>query len=145
MGLLLFVGTATYRLATPFERPDSRGVPITALRHLPAGLREKAVFNEYSFGGLLAFDGIAPFIDGRSDMYGDTFTTDYFKIANGDALRWKAAEAKWKFAWTILPPDTPLVKILDHEPGWRRIYADEWAVIHVHDRARATPTTTGPS
>lgn len=134
VGLLLFLGTATYRLFTPFDRPDSYGVPITALRHLPPGLREKPVFNEYSFGGLLAFEGIAPFIDGRSDMYGDAFTTDYFKIADGDAARWKAAEARWKFAWTILPPDNPLVKLLDREPGWRRVYADKWAVIHVNDR-----------
>lgn len=135
VGLLLFLGTATYRLITPFDRPDSSGVPIAALRNLPSALRGKPVFNEYSFGGLLAFDGIAPFIDGRSDMYGDTFTNDYFKIANGDVARWKAAEARWEFAWTILPPDNPLVKILDREPGWRRAYADKWAVIQVNDRA----------
>jgi hypothetical protein len=137
VGLLLFIGTATYRLITPFDRPDSYGVPVTALRNLPPGLRDKPVFNEYSFGGLLAFEGIAPFIDGRSDMYGDAFTTDYFKVLHGDAARWKAAEARWKFAWAILPPDNALVKILDHEPGWRRAYADKWAVIHVSDRAPA--------
>jgi hypothetical protein len=131
VGVLLFLGTSTYRVLTPFERPDSYGVPVAALRNLPPGLRDKPVFNEYSFGGLLIFDSIAPFIDGRSDMYGDAFTTDYFRIANGDAVRWKAAEAYWKFGWTILPPDTALVKILDREPGWRRIYADKWAVIHV--------------
>lgn len=144
VGLLLFVGTATYRLITPFDRPDSYGVPITALRNLPPGLRDKPVFNEYSFGGLLAFEGIAPFIDGRSDMYGDAFTADYFKITNGDAARWKAADARWKFAWTILPPDNALVKILDREPGWRRAYADKWAVIHVSDRALETaPALSG--
>lgn len=141
VGLLLFLSTGIYRLITPFDRPDSYGVPVTALRNLPTGLRGKPVFNEYSFGGLLVFSGIAPFIDGRSDMYGDAFTTDYFKIAHGDAARWKAAEARWKFAWTILPPDNALVKILDREPGWRRAYADKWAVIHVSDRApEAVPT-----
>ncbi|HEX7693116.1 MAG TPA: hypothetical protein VF409_01420 [Sphingomonas sp.] len=137
VGLLLFVGSATWRMIKPFDRPDSYGVPVTALRNLPPGLRDKPVFNEYSFGGLLAFEGIAPFIDGRSDMYGDAFTTDYFKIAKGDARRWQAAEARWKFGWTILPPDTALVRILDREPGWRRVYADQWAVIHVNDRALA--------
>jgi hypothetical protein len=134
VGVLLFAATATYRLIIPFDRPDSEGVPVAALRHLPPGLRDKPVFNEYSFGGLLAFEGIAPFIDGRSDMYGDAFTADYVKIAHGDAARWQAAEARWKFAWTILPPDNPLVKILDREPGWQRAYADKWAVIHVNDR-----------
>lgn len=144
VGLLLFLGTATYRLLTPFDRPDSDGVPITALRHLPPGLQGKPVFNEYSFGGLLVFQGIAPFIDGRSDMYGDAFTTEYFKIADGDAAHWKAAEARWKFGWTILPPDNPLVKIIDREPGWRRAYADKWAVIHVHDRAHPADAPLAP-
>jgi hypothetical protein len=133
VGMLLFVGTATYRMLKPFDRPDSYGVPVTALRNLPPGLRDRPVFNEYSFGGLLVFQGIAPFIDGRSDMYGDAFTADYVKIAKGDAARWRAAEARWKFDWTIMPPDSALVKILDREPGWRRIYADKWAVIHVAD------------
>ncbi len=135
VGLLLFLGTATYRLATPFHRPDSAGVPMTALAKLPPALRGQPVFNEYSFGGLLVFNGIAPFIDGRSDMYGDAFTSDYVRIANGDIARWRAAEAKWKFGWTILPPDAGLVALLDREPGWRRLYADKWAVIHVSERA----------
>ncbi|MGN6817666.1 MAG: hypothetical protein ACTHJR_03240 [Sphingomonas sp.] len=139
---LLFLGTATYRLVTPFDRIDSYGVPVTALRHLPPDLRDKPVFNEYSFGGLLAFEGIAPYIDGRSDMYGDAFTKDYFLTAKGDAARWKAAEARWKFVWTILPPDTPLVTILDHEPGWRRVYADRWAVIHVRNGVTPGPSRT---
>jgi len=131
---LLFAGAAAARLIIPFPRPDSRGVPITALAHLPPALRAQPVFNEYSFGGLLIMQGIRPFIDGRSDMYGDAFTTDYYLIANGDAARWRTADAKWKFGWTILPPDSALVKILDQDKSWQRIYADKWAVIHVTRR-----------
>ncbi|QDZ08655.1 hypothetical protein FPZ24_15255 [Sphingomonas panacisoli] len=134
---LLFVGAATYRLATPFDREDSYGVPVTAMRHIPPALRGQPVFNEYSFGGLLVFEGIAPFIDGRSDMYGDDFTANYVKIEHGDVPTWRKAEERWRFGWTILPPNNPLVAVLDKEPGWRRLYADKWAVIHVSDRAAA--------
>jgi hypothetical protein len=144
VGLLLFVGAAGYRAIVPFERPDSYGVPITAMRHIPPALRAKPVFSEYSFGGLLIFNGIRPYIDGRSDMYGDAFTQDYMKTLQGDAARWRAAEAKWKIAWTILPPDLPLVAILDKEKGWRRAYADKWAVIHVSDRAGSTGASGKP-
>jgi hypothetical protein len=134
VGLLLFAGTITWRMIAPFERTDSYGVPITALRHVPPELRRQPVFNEYSFGGLLVFHGIAPFIDGRSDMYGDDFTARYHKISMGDVRSWREADARWKFGWTILPPDNALVIVLDKEPGWRRLYADKWAVIHVRDR-----------
>jgi hypothetical protein len=134
--LLLFAGMIAARLAIPFDRPDSRGVPQTALRALPPDLRTRPVFNEYSFGGLLVLEGIRPFIDGRSDMYGDAFTTDYFEMARGDIARWRRADARWQFAWTILPPDNALAAKLDSEPGWRRIHADKWAVTHVADARR---------
>jgi hypothetical protein len=134
VGLLLFAGTAAYRMFVPFGRPDSYGVPATAISHIPPGLRTRPVFSEYSFGGLLIFNGIRPYIDGRSDMYGDAFTQDYVKIARGDVARWRAADARWKFGWTMMPPKSELVAVLDKEKGWRRLYADEWAVIHVSDR-----------
>lgn len=139
VGLLLFAGTAAWRMIAPFDRADSYGVPVTALRHVPPELRRQPVFNEYSFGGLLIFDDIAPFIDGRSDMYGDDFTARYYKISKGDVRGWREADARWKFGWTILPPDNALVAVLDKEPGWRRLYADKWAVIHVRDRPAAAP------
>jgi hypothetical protein len=136
--LLLFMAMIATRLTIPFDRPDSRGVPQAALRALPPDLRTRPVFNEYSFGGLLVLEGIRPFIDGRSDMYGDAFTTDYFEMARGDIARWRQADTRWQFAWTMLPPDNALATQLDKEPGWRRIHADKWAVIHVADARRAT-------
>lgn len=142
--LLLFTGMIALRLAIPFDRPDSRGVPQAALSALPQDLRTRPVFNEYSFGGLLVLEGIRPFIDGRSDMYGDAFTTDYFEMARGDIARWRRADARWKFAWTILPPDNALVPLLDKEPGWRRVHTDEWAVIHAADTRRGAEFRQAP-
>lgn len=128
--LLLACGLAIYRIAVPVVREDSAGIPANAIRHLPPELRGQRVFNEYGFGGSLILAGIRPYIDGRSDMYGDPFALDYFRIAAGDVGRWQVATAKWHFGWTILPPRSRLVPLLDHDPAWRRIYADDTAVIH---------------
>lgn len=128
---LLAAGLATARIAMPIGRADSGGVPATALRHLPLALRTQRVFNEYSFGGALILAGIRPYIDGRSDMYGDAFSIDYFEAARGNRRRWHAADRRWHFGWTMLPPDNPLVPMLDADPHWRRSYADATAVIHV--------------
>jgi hypothetical protein len=38
------------------------------------------VLNTYGFGGYLIFSGVRPFIDGRSDMYGDAFFMRYADI-----------------------------------------------------------------
>lgn len=131
VALLLALGLAATRIAHPIERADSGGVPASALRALPPELRSRRVFNEYSFGGALILAGIPAYIDGRSDMYGDAFSIDYFKVAKGDRRRWRAADRRWRFGWTILPPTNPLVPMLDADPAWRRTYADETGVIHV--------------
>ena len=132
MAMVAALGTilAAYRLAVPVVRKDDAGIPVTALAHVPPALRSQRVFNDYGFGGSLIFDGIRPYIDGRADMYGDAFTLDYFAIADGDRARWRAAQARWNFRWTILPPRSPLIPVLDHDAAWRRIYADDTAIIH---------------
>ena len=43
--------------------------------------------------------------------------------------------AKYRITWTLLPPGTPAIALLDRMPGWKRIHADDIAVVH----ARTTP------
>jgi hypothetical protein len=40
--------------------------------------------------------------------------------------------------WTLLNPDDGATRALDGMPGWRRVYADDWAVIHVRAAAPAS-------
>ncbi len=55
-----------------------------ALAAVPPALAAQHVFNAYDFGGYRIRAGIAPFIDGRADMYGDAFLDQYAKLAAGD-------------------------------------------------------------
>lgn len=126
--LLAGVSYASFVFAT--VRPNSYRIPQTAVAHIPPELRNRHVFNEYSFGGTLILHGIPAFIDGRSEMYGDRFVEDYVDIArNGDLAKWHLAEKSWHIDWVIMPPDSKLVEYLDHRPGWERVYSDKWAVI----------------
>jgi hypothetical protein len=118
------------RLLWPVTRPDGPSTPAAALAHVPAELARQPVFNEYSFGGYLIFKGVRPFIDGRSDMYGNAFSADYFKAVRPDAPTLRRLLSQYQVAWTILPPSDPTVAVLDAEPGWRRLYADSTAVVH---------------
>jgi hypothetical protein len=67
-------------------------------------------------------------------MYGDAFIFEHQAIVTGDLARFRAAEEKWRIGWTILAPGAPLAKRLDAMPGWKRLYADDWAVVHVKSR-----------
>jgi len=119
------------RLASPAVRADGPGAPIAALEAVPPELREKPVLNDYGFGGLLIFEHVRPFIDGRADMYRDAMLSLYRKLADGDPTTLETTLARYRIAWTIFPPDRGVVAMLDREPGWRRLYADDVAVVHM--------------
>jgi len=128
------------RVATALERGDEANMPVTALAHVPPALRAKPVLNEYGFGGYLIFKGVKPFIDGRTDMYGDAFMARYAQIVSPNQAALDAALRQYNIAWTLLPPDNPVVAEMDREPGWRRLYADRYAVVHVRvDGAPRSP------
>ncbi len=127
-GLLL---AAAVRLAIPLQRSDSATYPATALSKLPPELRRAPALNSYSFGGPLILNGIAPFIDGRADMYGDAHTMTHLAVMGGDLAALERARQRWEIKWSILIPGEPLVQSLDRDPRWRRLYADPYAVIHV--------------
>jgi hypothetical protein len=126
---LLLVGAV--RLAAPLPHRDTPVYPGQAIASVPQPLRSQPVLNSYDFGGALILHGIAPFIDGRADMYGDDFTADAHAIERGDARRFNEAVKRWNIRWTILHPSGRLVPVLDRDPNWRRAYADKYAVIHV--------------
>ena len=126
---VFFLGITAWRLAWHETRTDQTTVPVSALNHVPPELRGKPVFNDYSFGGWLILQGVKPFMDGRSDMYGDDLLRLYIEVNDGDRKAFNTASNRFHMQWTILAPSSPLVKVLDTMPGWHRIYADKWAVV----------------
>ncbi len=136
-------GVAVTRLAIPLVRTDNANVPVSALAHVPPALMRQHMFNEYAFGGYLIFKGARPFIDGRADMYGDDFVNEYLTIAGGGEPDLDDAFRRWNITWTILGPREPLVGVLDHRPGWRRLYSDAYAVVQVRDDA--LPPASAPA
>lgn len=124
-------------LARPVVRADDAVTPSTALAHVPPALTALPVLNAYSFGGYLIFRGIRPFIDGRADMYGERFFTDYLALLAPRGRALETALRHYSIAWTLLKPGDGAVAVLDVLPGWRRLYADQRAVVFVRTRWRA--------
>jgi hypothetical protein len=98
------------------------------------------VLNGYPFGGYLIYAGIPPFIDSRSDMYRDVFLKSYV-----DAIGLRTSDglqdllAKYEIKWTLLETGSTAVAFLDQLPGWRRLYADKTAVVHVRESIDGRP------
>ncbi len=121
------------RLMIPIERTDGASAPISALSAVPLELRRKPVLNDYAFGGFLIFEHVRPFIDARVELYGDGMLSLYDKLRSGDHEAVEDALKRYDIAWTLFAPDNRIVATLDREPGWRRLYADATAVVHVRD------------
>jgi hypothetical protein len=131
------------RFIAPIERTDGAAAPISALSAVPPELRARPVLNDYAFGGYLIFEHVRPFIDGRAELYGDAMMGLYGRLQAGDDAVVESTLKRYGIAWTIFAPDSSIVAILDREPGWRRLYADATAVVHVRDRAPEVPGPRG--
>ncbi len=118
------------RVAEPVRRHDDAVSPITVRGQVPPALARKPVFNAYGFGGYLIFTGIRPFIDSRADLYGDAALTRYGAVLGMNATAFERFADAHGIAWTILPPESRLVSVLDSLPDWRRVAADSVAVVH---------------
>jgi hypothetical protein len=129
------MATGVFRVMMPIQQTDGASAPISALSAVPLELRRKAVLNDYAFGGYLIFEHVRPFIDGRAELYGDAMMGSYARLQAGDDAAVESTLKRYDIAWTILAPDSRMVAILDHEPGWRRLYADSTAVVQVRDGA----------
>lgn len=126
--LLLVTGG---RLLRPVTLGDSQMTPVSALNSLPAAVTARPVLNAYHLGGYLVFRGIRPFIDGRADMY-RSFLDDYWGLTDSpDPADFARAAERFHLGWTIFSPDSAIGRMLDSQPGWRRVYSDRFAVIHV--------------
>jgi hypothetical protein len=133
VGLVLALGLATGSplLLRPLQRADD---PVTPSSALTAAVRlgsEGPVFNSEGFGGYLTFRGISTFIDGRAELYGNAFLDGYLKAERGDEPTLGRLLNRYGVTWTLLKPQQGAVSRLDALPGWRRVYTDAEAVIHM--------------
>jgi hypothetical protein len=135
----LAIALAAVRIAWPVVRVDGPTTPIAALNAVPASLRERPVLNSYAFGGYLIWAHVRPFIDGRADMFGNEFMAVYGRLTAPDPIALDDVLARDAIAWTIFPPGASVAALMDREPGWRRLYSDSFAVVHVRNDAPAQP------
>ena len=115
--------------------PAAAITPANAVNAL-TGVARGPILNDYALGGYLDFVGIAPFIDGRTELYGEAFVVRYHRAVNLENLPdFLRLLDEYRIEATLLLPATPAVALLDRLPDWRRVYADDIAVVHV----RGTP------
>lgn len=133
--LVAFLFFAAFRIVYVLrnqEHAAKEKYPADAVARLLSDPAQGPVLNDYNWGGYLiwkAYPTYRVFIDGRADVYGDTFMNAFaatYYVRGGD---WQASLEKWRIHSVLLPPDAPLVTALQDLPGWKNTYRDSQGVI----------------
>ena len=142
VALALAVATYLYASVDRFA-PDARQSPVGAVAELKK-LNLTRVFNDYDFGGYLIAVGVAPFIDGRTELYGEKFFVDH-NAASGllEPENLFRLLDQYHIEATLMRTQSAATKLLDHVDGWQKVYADDIATIHV--RQAGAPHTREPA
>ncbi|MBI5322243.1 hypothetical protein [Bradyrhizobium sp.] len=130
LAAVLVAGTVVWASVHRFE-PHMRASPVAAVTELKK-LNLSRVLNDYDFGGYLIANGVAPFIDGRTELYGEKFFVDH-NAASGlmkpDNLF--RLLAQYDIEATLLRTQSAATTLLDHVDGWQKVYSDDIATIHL--------------
>ena len=130
--VMLLLGGWTWLLATnaAMAVPEHQA-PAAAVDAMKA-YQPKRVLNDLPFGGYLIWKQIPVFVDGRAELYGEAFDIAFYRAMQlKDVNELLSMLKKWDIDAVLLTPHTPAVGLLDRIGGWRRVYADENAVLHV--------------
>jgi hypothetical protein len=89
------------------------------------------MFNAYGWGGYLMLElpERKVFIDGRNDFYGRDLVEE-FNTVDDTRPHWEQVFDKYNVGWTLLPQKHPLNSLLALHTDWKRVYADDVAVIY---------------
>jgi hypothetical protein len=133
-GALLIAVTGAAAVG-PTITPAANITPANALKSFDAA-KTGPILNAYDFGGYLDFVGVPAFIDGRAELYGMKYIMRHSRALDlQNVPDFLALLGEYKIGVTLLTPSTPAVGLLDRLPDWKRVYADDIAVVHVRRTA----------
>jgi hypothetical protein len=116
---------------------EAQKFPAAAVAFISSERPPGPILNHYDWGGYLIwklYPDYRVYVDGRADLYGDSFMDDRAAIYHLTGTAWRERMQQWQIRTVILPPDAPLVAALRSQPDWKQIYADAQAVVLTHPR-----------
>jgi len=114
--------------------PASKISPDGALKAARQAGVSGNVINDYNFGGFLIFNHIPVFIDGRTPIYGDPFIKRFIKASIGNKTQSEFLKIldDYNINWSVAEPEGALAENLLNISGWKEIYRDEIAIVHIN-------------
>lgn len=118
-------------------------LPSRAANYISENPVPPNMFNSYNWGGYLMFalPETPVFVDGRTDLYGDTFLTEsYYQTAIAED-GWQDTLRDYGVNTVVVETNSGLGRVVSDSPDWRVAYTDEQAVVAV--RVDPIPAVVG--
>jgi len=107
------------------------GVPLNAVAFIKQnGITGNTFTDPNIWGGYLIWETPSNpvYIDGRIDMYGDEFVSEFLGIIYGEK-RWQEPFDRYGVRVAIVSQKSVLRLQLEQSPQWQQVYSDEMAVV----------------
>jgi len=128
--LAIFIASLTIYAPTFHSHDKEKAnevLPVDAASFVAANGITGNMFNDYGDGGYLIYrlsPALKVFIDGRADIYGDKFLTDFLDIYTGKA-NWKEKFDRLSIDFAIVGKDAPIRQLLLAEGSFKEVYLDQ--------------------
>lgn len=131
--VILGVAAKTAYTISSNDRAQREALPVAAVDFVVESEISGNMYNLYHWGGYLIwrlYPEQKVFIDGRADVYGDTFIDGYLRVYQ---LRegWSVPLERYDVELVLIDRASALSTVLDESPSWDRSYADEIAAVFV--------------
>ena len=104
------------------------------------------IYNRYGWGGYLIrrlYPNYRVYIDGRADLYGDSFTVEAVRTYDGHT-DWRKPLERLGIRTVIISPAAPLSSLLREDDAWSKVYEDRQAVIFTRPASVAKTQVLDP-
>lgn len=131
-GFLLFTVARLHYVVLHQPETEAKEFPAAAASFLMTSRPLGPLLNHYNWGGYFIwklFPDYKVYIDGRADLYGDTFMDDFAATYYLKGKTWQDPLSQWGIQTVVLPPDAPLTLALRGLPPWKEVFADSQAVV----------------
>jgi hypothetical protein len=109
------------------REPNSATYPAAAVEYLRSTRLEGNLYNSYYFGGYLVYE-LYPsrrvFIDGRADVYGDTFMDRYIRVSTLQP-GWRQVLDEHDVRLVLVEKNSRLAAVLRGDPQWTETLVGE--------------------
>ncbi|MHB8620997.1 MAG: hypothetical protein ACYDAG_15730 [Chloroflexota bacterium] len=136
--MLTLTGPVQSLRPVAYRAEMERYFPVGAVNFVKRHHLSGPLWNDFDWGGYLigALPRIPVFVDGRTEVYGETFLNRYLRVASAEVPAGPVLD-RYGVNLVLVRRHSPIAMELRGSGGWRQVYGDATAALFVRRGAAA--------